>query len=100
MESEAVGEFVSKLPLFVYACVSPSHPVHHSPLLSPANILACHIDVDILFPSSVVFSARIDDPWYCRSCLRLSFAPEMVLLIQLNSSLSFSHELELGLVSI
>ena len=89
MEGEAVKEFVSKLRLSVCACASPSHPVRHSPLHSPANILACYIDVDILFPSSVVFG-----------CLRLSFAPEMVLLIQLSSSLSFSHEFEFGLVSI
>ena len=95
MEGE-VEEFASKLPLFVRACVSRSHPVHHSPSHSPAF----YSFVDILFSSSVVFSARIGDPSYCRSCLRLSFAPEMVLLIQLSSSSSFSHELEFGLVSI
>ena len=57
MEGE-VEEFASKLPLFVRACVSPSHPVPHSPLLSPAF----YSFVDILFSSSVVFSAPIGDP--------------------------------------
>ena len=93
VEGEAVGEFVSKLPLFACSCASPSHPVHHFPLLSPANILACYIDVAILFPSSVVFSAPIGDPSYCHRCLRHLVSPEMVLLIQLSSSSSFSHEL-------